>query len=119
MTGFTGTDTNGLLCALSIFGMQDEKGKTMVDLISRQWLMECVEEGWIKFDTEKDTNIYIHLIRDIAPSTDAVEVVRCKDCKHSKYAEPGMVYCPLAVGGWVEEDWFCKGGERKDKQHTD
>ena len=40
----------------------------MHDLISRQWLMECINEGWIKFDTEKDANIYIHLVRDIAPS---------------------------------------------------
>ena len=40
----------------------------MNDLISRQWLMECVEEGWIKFDTEKDENRFIHLVRDIAPS---------------------------------------------------
>lgn len=39
------------------------------DAISRQWLMECVNEGWIKFDTEKDANTYIHLVRDIAPST--------------------------------------------------
>ena len=40
----------------------------MDDLISRQWLMECVKEGWIKFDTEKDENRFIHLVRDIAPS---------------------------------------------------
>lgn len=38
------------------------------DTISRQWLMECVNEGWIKFDTEKDENRFIHLVRDIAPS---------------------------------------------------
>lgn len=37
------------------------------DCISRQWLIECVNEGWIKFDTEKDRNIFIHLVRDIAP----------------------------------------------------
>lgn len=37
------------------------------DLISRQWLMECINEGWIKFDTEKDENKFIHLVRDIAP----------------------------------------------------
>ena len=46
----------------------------MDDLISRKWLIECVEEGWIKFDTEKDTNIYIHLVRDIAPSVEAEPV---------------------------------------------
>lgn len=40
----------------------------MDDLISRKWLMECVEEGWIKFDAEKDENRFIHLVRDIAPS---------------------------------------------------
>lgn len=37
------------------------------DCISRQWLMECVNEGWIKFDTEKDENKFIHLVRDVAP----------------------------------------------------
>ena len=40
----------------------------MIDAISRKWLMECVEEGWIKFETEKDENLFIHLVRDIAPS---------------------------------------------------
>lgn len=40
----------------------------MNDLISRNWLMECVNEGWIKFDTEKDENRFIHLVRDIAPT---------------------------------------------------
>ena len=37
-------------------------------MISRKWFLECVEEGWIKFDTEKDKNTFIHLVRDIAPS---------------------------------------------------
>ena len=45
-----------------------DPGKMVGDLISRQWLMECVNEGWIKFDTEKDENRFVHLIRDIAPS---------------------------------------------------
>lgn len=42
--------------------------KTMDDCISRQWLIDCVNEGWIKFDTKKDENRFIHLVRDIAPS---------------------------------------------------
>ena len=41
-----------------------------MDLISRQWLMECVNEGWIKFDSEKDKNKFIHLVRDTAPSAE-------------------------------------------------
>ena len=53
----------------NIIGTLKRKGATtMSDLISRKWLMECIDEGWIKFDTEKDTNTYIHLVRDIAPS---------------------------------------------------
>lgn len=42
--------------------------RKMDDLISRQWLMKCVDEGWLKFDTETDENRFIHLVRDIAPS---------------------------------------------------
>ena len=49
------------------------------DCISRQWLMECVNEGWIKFDTEKDENRFIHLVRDIAPSAQP-ERTDCTDC---------------------------------------
>ena len=37
------------------------------DVISRKWLIECLEEGWINFDTIKDTYKYIHLI-NVAPS---------------------------------------------------
>lgn len=43
------------------------------DTISRQWLMECVNEGWIKFETEKDENKFIHLVRDTAPSAQPVD----------------------------------------------
>ena len=43
------------------------------------------------------------------------ELVRCKDCRWKEQEEPGMVYCPATVGGWVDEDWFCKGGERSEE----
>ncbi len=71
------------------------------DLISRKWLMECVDEGWIKFDTEKDENRFIHLVRDIAPSAqpehlrdDDFEAIRIhlnaykeRLCNQYRYAE--------------------------------
>ena len=83
----------------------------MNDLISRQWLMECVNEGWIKFETEKDENIFIHLVRDIAPSADAVPVVRCKDCKFFReHLSMNCVYHISAVG----ENWFCSQGKVKE-----
>lgn len=49
------------------------------------------------------------------PTADVVEVVRCKDCRYHENEQMGMVYCPAVVGGWVEENWFCKGGEREDE----
>ena len=52
------------------------------DLISRKWLMECIDEGWIKFDTERDKNIYIHLVRDIAPSVQSdTQYLICMKCR--------------------------------------
>lgn len=45
---------------------------------------------------------------------DVVKVVRCKDCSHHEDEQPGMVYCPHLVGGWVSNDFFCKDGERRD-----
>lgn len=49
-----------------------------------------------------------------APSVDAVEVVRCKDCEHYIKSEEN-------IGGhcrehcmWTNTDDFCSYGERKD-----
>lgn len=44
---------------------------------------------------------------------DVVEVVRCKDCRWHEQEQPGMVYCPNIVGGWMENECFCSMGERK------
>lgn len=46
------------------------------------------------------------------------ELVRCKDCRWHEQEQPGMVYCPCIVGGWVEDDWFCADGKRgEDGNH--
>ena len=47
-----------------------------------------------------------------APSVDAVEVVRCKDCKHywKNVNTPGFDGKCTTVG----DDDFCSDGERKD-----
>jgi hypothetical protein len=80
---------------------------------------------WVDADWIKDRNSFVpkrelHTVEefmqilDEAPTIDAVPVVRCRDCRYHEDEQPGMVYCPATVGGWVEDDWFCKGGERKD-----
>ena len=47
---------------------------------------------------------------------DAVEVIRCKDCIFHTDEEPGMVYCPGILGNWVNDDWYCADGERKEEE---
>lgn len=48
-----------------------------------------------------------------APAEDVEKVVRCRECEYRKNEQPGMVYCPHMIGGWVDENWFCAGGEKE------
>ena len=49
-----------------------------------------------------------------APSVDAVEVVRCKDCTYS-YEEHGFIYCTFGPYGdcAVPSQFYCAEGKRK------
>ena len=53
---------------------------------------------------------------DMAPAVDAVEVVRCKDCKYFKKGKPFRHECKKVGGGifYPNPDDFCSYGERKD-----
>ena len=48
-----------------------------------------------------------------APTVDAVEVVRCKDCKHYYYSAYAMrCVCDFDNKEWDKDD-FCSYGERR------
>lgn len=48
-------------------------------------------------------------------SKDVVEVVRCKDCKHSMDKHvTGYRKCML-LNCWLEDDAFCSYGERSEE----
>ena len=52
-----------------------------------------------------------------APTIDAVEVVRCKDCKHAYKRKPinkTTVLCELFGAGMKDND-FCSYGERSEE----
>ena len=51
---------------------------------------------------------------NVGLTAEYVQVVHCKDCRKHTDEEPGMVYCPFIVGGWCDDDWFCKSGERRE-----
>ena len=52
---------------------------------------------------------------DIAPTVDAVPVVRCKDCKHYD-AEYRRCFRSIGYGRYWKPDDFCSCGERKDDE---
>ena len=63
-------------------------------------------------------NSAVELIEN-APTVDAVEVVRCKDCKHtdnSVYKNPQYQEWCSRVGCWVDSDWYCADGERRSDE---
>lgn len=53
-------------------------------------------------------------LKDELEKEGIVRVIRCKECKYKEAEENGMVYCSIPTGGWVDEDWFCGDGERKE-----
>lgn len=93
----------------------------MADLIDRDALLERIDAKFFATDPKGEEQLgYLNsrtLVRT-APAVDAVEVVRCKDCKHrhiDKDFASGK-YCSKrwANGGrFCEDDDFCSYGERR------
>lgn len=57
---------------------------------------------------------------DRQPTIDAVEVVRCKDCKHYRDWGDGNITCRLWTDQWdaaTAPDAFCSFGERKEAEN--
>lgn len=53
----------------------------------------------------------------LIPTADVVEVVRCKDCKHSKMADYIPAKCPYfckLMANCHSGDFFCSMGERRE-----
>lgn len=92
----------------------------MADLIDRAALLEKIDKKFLATCPEGDEQLgYLNsrnLIRT-APAVDAVEVVRCKDCKHSHNYPWGSYSCSLHEyegEPHVEPNDFCNYGERKE-----
>lgn len=57
-----------------------------------------------------DTTLLVEI-----PTIDAVDVVRCKDCKHNSLGRfLGNTYCDLGIGLY-QLDNFCSRGERREE----
>ena len=85
----------------------------MSDLISRSWMMEQLDGLG---DTRLIKRNFIALVTN-AQTIDAVEVVRCRDCKFGDWdSEPddAMVCMRTKDGFWRSGNDFCSFGERKE-----
>lgn len=51
---------------------------------------------------------------DKMPTIDAVEVVRCKECKCLRFYEDGTWWCEQTEREIINPNWFCADGERRD-----
>lgn len=55
------------------------------------------------------------MLIDVAPTIDAVEVVRCKDCKHRKETVTGVATCQgHGIAFITQANDYCSYGERKE-----
>ena len=82
------------------------------DLISRSALLEFAKNRYHQTVIPAD-------IKDF-PAVDAVEVVRCKDCKHCSQNTPdGLHWCEENEIGALMDDDFCSYGERRADDATD
>ena len=69
-----------------------------------------------KAEPEEVTGEGIVYVQDIdeAPTVDAVEVVRCKDCRWYN-PKGGVAGQKTIICSYQPKDFFCAYGERKDK----
>ena len=88
----------------------------MARLIDADRAMEIVHNQGIAHPNAYHLTNYVTLILREAPTVDAVEVVRCRDCKHYEIHKPKVLE-NCERNGYIipmKPNDFCSYGERKD-----
>lgn len=92
-----------------------EKATNDKRLIDANRAMEIIRNQGIAHPNAYHLTNYATLILREAPTVDAVEVVRCRECKH---CDPENYHCDHPMGTVAplrrEPDDFCSYGERKE-----
>ena len=88
--------------------------KRLIDANAIPWEEHYVPDGDTQWEYKKELCVLKPVI-DAMPTVDAVEVVRCKDCKHLEitgcYGE-----CKRGYMGIVKPWDLCSYGERRNKK---
>ena len=89
-------------------------------LIDADRALEIVRDQSIAHPNAYHLTNYATLILREAPTVDAVEVVRCRECKH---CDPENYHCdhPMGTAASLKRkpDDFCSYGERKEGANND
>ena len=96
----------------------DIRGKSSNEkrLIDANRALEIVRNQGIAHPNAYHLTNYATLILREAPTVDAVEVVRCRECKQGEIDDPDFpdeYYCHEGCG-WNKGDFYCAYGERKE-----
>ena len=102
--------------------MENEKRLIDANALMKQFYnyYDCVNEftskNGYRGDTLMDYEVadMIYNCIENAPTVDAVEVVRCKDCKHLGFKGLCDGVCNRKMVGIVNPDDFCSYGERRE-----
>lgn len=90
-------------------------------LIDANALMKTGFNDVVLVDGEvKSVGLILAETVDKAPTIDAVEVVRCRECKY-RFGNNGHSKngCPIIDANiWMDDDDFCSYGERKDNDNA-
>ena len=86
-------------------------------LIDADRAMEIVRDQGIAHPNAYHLTNYAMLILRESPTVDAVEVVRCKDCKYGEVDNADFhdqYLCNISGSDWNCGNHFCSYGERKE-----
>lgn len=86
-------------------------------LIDADRALEIVRDQAIAHPNAYYLTTYATLTLREAPTVDAVEVVRCKNCKYGEVDDadfPAQYLCKHNGADWNDENHFCSYGERKE-----
>lgn len=84
-------------------------------LIDADELMMELDEREPYDDFESEHELWSDMLLDVikAPTVDAVEVVRCRDCTHGSQYDDGSDNYVCRLGGTKKGSGFCSDGERR------
>jgi hypothetical protein len=82
-------------------------------------LIFCLEDEWAWHSkkSERGLRTAMQIVKE-QPIVDAVEVVRCRDCKYYQEYEPPLDdfdgWCPIHENDY-DRAFYCQYGERREK----